>query len=413
MPDYKPQPVTRLPEIGPQIEPASTRVSLPFDYARLDELMEASGADILLVTSRHNIQYLLGGYRFFFFDRFDALGISRYLPILVYPKGRPDNAVYIGNSMEESEAENGRFWCPTVETSCWGTLDATGLAIKHVRALAGTNARIGVELAFFPTDASDMLRAAFPRQPIVDAHLALERLRAVKSAHELHLLREASQRVVAAMAAVFCQLRPGLTKRTLADLLRSEETTRGLEFDYCLITAGTSFNRAPSDQVIRPRDIISLDSGGSLGGYIGDLCRMGIAGEPDSELQDLLAWIETIQQAARRPIAPGCIGCDIFAAVDDLWGPSPNRAHTHFVAHGMGMIGHEAPRLTDAGPVTYPASDAERPLLAGMVLSLETTMKHPRRGYIKLEDTVAVTHLGCVGFGDSSRGWNTADTSAG
>ena len=58
--------------------------------------------------------------------------------------------------------------------------------------------------------------------------------------------------------------------------------------------------------------------------------------------------------------------------------------------------------------MTYPAFDAELPLEAGMVLSLETTMKHPRRGYIKLEDTVAVTATGCIGFGDGSRGWNSA-----
>ena len=36
-----------------------------------------AGIDVLVVTSKHNIQYLLGGYRFFFFDHFDAIGISR------------------------------------------------------------------------------------------------------------------------------------------------------------------------------------------------------------------------------------------------------------------------------------------------------------------------------------------------
>jgi hypothetical protein len=85
---------------------------LPFDKKHLDNLLEAANIDILLVTSKHNIQYMLGGYRFFFFDQFDAIGITRYLPIIIYPKGRPDRAVYVGNAMEDSEAENGRFWCP-------------------------------------------------------------------------------------------------------------------------------------------------------------------------------------------------------------------------------------------------------------------------------------------------------------
>ena len=43
-----------------------------------------------------------------------------------------------------------------------------------------------------------------------------------------------------------------------------------------------------------------------------------------------------------------------------------------------------------------------------MVVSMETTMKHPRRGFIKLEDTVAVTENGFEAFGDSGRGWNRA-----
>jgi Xaa-Pro aminopeptidase len=76
----------------------------------------------------------------------------------------------------------------------------------------------------------------------------------------------------------------------------------------------------------------------------------------------------------------------------------------------MGMIAHEAPRLTSKGFVPYPGYDEDRSLEAGMVLSIETTMLHPSRGYIKLEDTVAVTDTGWVGFGDTGRGWNRGGT---
>ena len=38
--------------------------ALPYaSVARLDELMEAAGIDVLLATSKHSVQYLLGGYR--------------------------------------------------------------------------------------------------------------------------------------------------------------------------------------------------------------------------------------------------------------------------------------------------------------------------------------------------------------
>jgi Xaa-Pro aminopeptidase len=45
-----------------------------------------------------------------------------------------------------------------------------------------------------------------------------------------------------------------------------------------------------------------------------------------------------------------------------------------------------------------------------MVLSIETTLPHPKRGYIKLEDTVVVTENGWEGFGDGGHGWNRGGT---
>ena len=70
----------------------------------------------------------------------------------------------------------------------------------------------------------------------------------------------------------------------------------------------------------------------------------------------------------------------------------------------MGLISHEVPFLMTRR--MYEGVDADRPLEAGMVLSVETTMHHPRRGFIKLEDTVAVTADGYEMFGDRGRGWN-------
>jgi Xaa-Pro aminopeptidase len=83
----------------------------------------------------------------------------------------------------------------------------------------------------------------------------------------------------------------GAAKAELTEALRGEETSRGLVFDYCLIAAGSSHNRAPSDQRWEKGEPLSVDSGGNYHGYIGDLARMGIAGEPDVELEDLLAEI--------------------------------------------------------------------------------------------------------------------------
>jgi len=388
----------------------ATRKAIPFDADLLDKLMDKAGVDALIASSKHNVQYLLGGYRFFFFDYMDAIGISRYLPLLVYVRGDVDKTAYFGNAMESYEQEVHPLWVPEMRPATWGSVDAINLAAAHLRKVGLAAGRIAVEAAFLPADADAALRQALPDARIVDALPLLERLRARKSPAELHNLKQASSRVIASMLAVIASHGPGTTKRQLVEALRREEVNRGLTFEYCLIAAGTSHNRAPSDQKWQQGDVLSLDSGGNYHGYIGDLARMAILGEPDAELEDLLAEVETIQQAAMRPIAAGRAGQEIYAAAESLLLRSPDRGHMHFLAHGMGVITHEAPRLTSTGPVPYPGVDADQPLEDGMVLSVETTLLHPKRGYIKLEDTVAVTASGFDLYSPEARGWNRGGT---
>ncbi|SEE04947.1 Xaa-Pro aminopeptidase [Rhizobiales bacterium GAS191] len=387
---------------------SETRKKLPFDAALLDRLLDDKGIDVLLVTSKHNIQYLLGGYRFFFFDYMDAIGISRYLPILIYQKGKPENAVYIGNRLEIFEKQLDRFWTPVVETASSGSADAMRLAVEHIKRLGGPFRRIGVEPPFLPSDSATILHDGVGNCEIIDAHWPLERLRARKSPAELEHMRAASELVVDSMRATFEICKPGMTKRDLVDALRREEVNRGLTFEYCLISAGIGLNRSPSEQRLAKGDIFSLDSGGNYKGYIGDLCRMGILGEPDAELEDLLGVVDAVQMKAREPIKSGVRGGDIFVSAHELIDASPHRPYLDFVAHGMGLVSHEAPRLTSQGPVLYPGDDEALGLESSMVISIETAMLHPRRGFIKLEDTVVVTDDGHEAFGDTGRDWNRA-----
>jgi Xaa-Pro aminopeptidase len=281
-------------------------------------------------------------------------------------------------------------------------------AVDYARRLAPKAKRIGAELAFLPADATDVLRKAFPNNEIKDALFVLERLRAIKTPAELEKLRIASDAVIDSMQAVIRTHGAGATKAELTEALRREETLRGLTFDYCLIAAGSSLNRAPSDQRWETGDPLSVDSGGNYHGYIGDLARMGVVGKPDAELEDLLAEVDSIQQAAFKPIRAGVNGGEIYAAAGAVLKTSKLHNHYEFLAHGMGLVSHEAPRLTNSGPVPYDAYDAQRPLETGMVVSVETTLLHPRRGFIKLEDTVVVTQDGHEIYGDRARGWNRA-----
>jgi Xaa-Pro dipeptidase len=63
---------------------------------------------------------------------------------------------------------------------------------------------------------------------------------------------------------------------------------------------------------------------------------MAFMGEPDLELQELLAEIDEVQHAARKPICVGVTGGDIYAAAEKVLARTANGAHMHFCAHGVG-----------------------------------------------------------------------------
>jgi Xaa-Pro aminopeptidase len=374
--------------------------------------MEDAGIDVLLATSKHNVQYLLGGHRAFFFDYMDAMGLSRYLPIVVYPKGAPDKAAFFGHRLENHQREVKTFWTPETNCTSSGSVDVMKKAVEHIKKI-GNVRRVGVEMSFLPMDSAAALHSALPGAGIVDALFVLERLRARKSPAELEMVRIASERVIESMQAMIAAHGAGTTKQELADALKVEEVNRGLTFEYCLIAAGASHNRAPSEQRWEEGDVLSVDSGGNFHGYIGDLARMAILGEPDAELVDLLGEIEDIQRASMKPVKAGVMGGDIYASAEALLAKSKQHNHMHFLAHGMGLVSHEAPRLTATGPVPYDAYDATRPLETGMVVSVETTLMHPKRGFIKLEDTIAVTDTGYEIYGEGARGWNRGGVAQG
>ena len=171
-------------------------LAIPFDHARLDRLMEEAGIDVVLATSKHNVQYLLGGHRASFFDYMDASGVTRYLPVFVYPKGQPEKAAYIGHRLESFQHQVKPLWTPETQTNTAGSVDAMQKAVDYVRKAGIKTKRIATEFGFLPYDASKVLRAGFPDADWVDALFVLERQRVKKSAAELKMLKVASEAVL-------------------------------------------------------------------------------------------------------------------------------------------------------------------------------------------------------------------------
>jgi Xaa-Pro aminopeptidase len=382
---------------------------LPFSAAKLDALLDESGADALLASSKHNIQYLLGGYRYFFFEHSAEIGLGHYLPVMGYLKGRQDLAFYVGGGDEGWGIEVFPIWPQRIATVSWTARESARVAAELLKSAGLVAPRIALEFELWPTAAWETLRTELPAATFVDATEILEELRAVKTEVELNHLRNAAAGIVDSMLATFQWVRPGVTEMEIVQQLRIEQAIRGLDYEFALITTGPTFGRGPSQRKIANREILSLDTGGRYHGYLADMARMAVLGEPTALMKDLLDEILNIQSAARSAIKPGTLGSEIYQVALQALNSCSHRQDMRFVAHGIGLIAHEAPRLTATGPVPYADKHARRPLDAGMVISIETHAKHPDVGFVKMEDTVAVTATGWEGFGDWGRGWNVSD----
>ncbi len=378
----------------------------PFDFQKLDRLLDEAGVDLLLAVTKHNVQYLLGGYRYFFFAHADAIGTGRYLPIVGYFRAKPECAFYVGAGNEAWGLEVFPVWTPNTVTRSWTSVSSATAAAELIRQTDFTSGRVALERSFFPADAMEVLRNEFPAVTFVEALPILEELRAVKTKSELEFLKAGAGAVVDSMLAVFQGAKPGVTEVELVERLRLEQTQRGLEFDYALITTGLTYGRAPSNRCWNPGEVLSLDTAGYCHGYLADMARMAVMGQATPLMGELFNEIRFVQDQTRLSIAPGRTGREVCEAGRRAIEQCRFGKSFGFVAHGMGLISHEAPRLRHNDEIGYEGVYAERPLEAGMVLSIETGIKHPEAGFIKLEDTLAITDTGWEAYGDWGRELN-------
>jgi Xaa-Pro aminopeptidase len=387
------------------------KLPIPFSPTKLDVLLDQSRADVLLASSKHNVQYLLGGYRYFFFEHSTAIGLGHYLPVMGYVKGREDLAFYVGGGDENWGIEVFPIWPERVANVSWAAHESARVAADLLKGTGLVAPRIALEFELWPVAAWEILRTELPSASFIDATEILEDLRAVKTEVELNHMKNAAAGIVDSMLATFQWIRPGVTETEIVQQLRLEQTFRGLDYEFALITTGPTFGRGPSQRKIADHEILSLDTGGRHHGYLADMARMGVLSEPTALMKDLLDEIVNIQSAARTAIKPGALGCEIYQAAHQALKTCAHQDEMRFVAHGIGLIAHEAPRLTATGPIPYADKHAQRPLESGMVISVETHVKHPDVGFVKLEDTVAVVDFGWEAFGDWGRGWNVPNVS--
>ena len=216
-------------------------------------------------------------------------------------------------------------------------------AVDYIKKAGLATKRIAAEFGFLPYDASLVLRNAFPDADWVDALYVLERQRLKKSPDELKKLKFASEAVLASMQAVIAGAKPGTSKAEIVKSLRREETNRGLIFEYCLITAGTSMNRAPSEQKWEKGDIACRWIQAAITTAISAISaawRSRASRTPNLTT----CWPRSKAFSARRSkrIFTGAMGSEIYAAAKPLLTKSKHHNHLEFLAHGMGMVSHNA-----------------------------------------------------------------------
>ena len=120
---------------------------------------------------------------------------------------------------------------------------------RHIKSRGGGKLRIGVERAFLPADAEDVLREALPVGRDRRRHPAARAAARAKDARRsLSLLRKASDGVIDSMLAVIAAHGPGTTKRELAEALRQ----RGGEARPQLRVLPDRLRREPQPRALRP-----------------------------------------------------------------------------------------------------------------------------------------------------------------
>ncbi|MGP9818525.1 M24 family metallopeptidase [Salinarimonas sp. NSM] len=341
--------------------------------ARLRETMAARDVDLVALAPGAHMHWLLGWH---------PHPDERLTFVLV---GREAAAVVVPSVNAEDMRAHTDLPCVT-----WKDEDGPGRALAA--ALEACGAGAGARLSLDETARADAALALLRALGSLDCAFASETvgaLRAIKDAEEIAALRRSAAVADAALQAGLDAMRPGMTEREVAAVVRDAFARNGVSGSFTLVASGPNGafpHHSTGDRALREGDAVVIDLGGPLAHVASDMTRMAILGDGPQGYADVHAIVEEAVVAAMAAARPGVPAKAVDAAARGVIEKAGyGEFFVHRTGHGLGLEVHEPPYLT---------ATSETILEAGMVFSIEPGIYLPGRFGIRLEDIVVLEEDG-------------------
>lgn len=266
-----------------------------------------------------------------------------------------------------------------------------GALAQCATALKLDEQRIGVETLSMRVKEFQLLTFFAPQARIESADALIEELRAIKTPVEIKNMQAAVTMAELVLRDTLPLIKIGMTEKDLAAELLLQLLGAGsgpLPFDPLVQTGLTasSPHGAAGERALAMGDLLVIDFGARVDGYVSDITRTFAVGEVSSKAQEIHQLVEKANAAGRALAAPG-ISCEAVdratrAVIED---GNYGKYFSHRTGHGIGLDAHETPFIV--------TGNAEL-LQTGMAFTIEPGIYVPNFGGVRIEDDMIVTETG-------------------
>ena len=210
-------------------------------------------------------------------------------------------------------------------------------------------------------------------------------LRSRKDAAEYDALKKSAVLNDAAMAAGFAALKPGITEREIATVIRDFYKANGATTEFvsvCFGPNGAFPHHHTGETQLKSGDAVLIDTGARIYGYPSDMTRVGFFGSAPEGFGQIHSILDRAVAAAIAAAQPGATASSVDKAARDIItaaGYGPNFLHR--TGHGLGIDIHETPYIT---------ATSDTVLEDGMVFSIEPGIYLQGQFGLRLEEIVII-----------------------